>query len=181
MGVTTDDLSPDSTLAPIFTTSLQVTNFSVATALLTIITILASMAYYDQCPNIAEIARDISTAYFQPFLFPQSFLGFTAVLAITVTHILLVLLIIAAFTPSTRLTILGDHWQSISQIISPATEDLLKKSSRATDKDMCRGLKAKHREVGKQTTSKRFFGLFEAWQTNSSREMVKQTQNVRLV
>jgi hypothetical protein len=143
-GMTTNDLSPDSTLASIFTTSLQVTNDSAATALSTIITILASMAYYDQFPNFAETARDVSTTYFQPFLFPQSFLGFTAVLAIAITHTLLVLLITAAFITSTRLTTLGDHWQTISQTISPATEDFLKKSSRATDKEVRKGLEVAH-------------------------------------
>lgn len=141
-----DAESPDITLASIFTTSLQVTNGSAATALSTTITILASMAYYDQFPNFAETAHDVSTTYFQPFLFPQSFRGFTAVLVITVSHFLLVLLITAAFIAFTRLTTLGDHWQTISQIISPATENLLEKSSCATDKEVRQGLKAEHRE-----------------------------------
>lgn len=138
--------SLDITLASIFTTSLQVTNGSAATALSTIITVLASMEYYDQFPNFAETARDVSTTYFQPFLFPQLFRGFAAVLAITVSHVLLVLLITAAFVTSTRLTTLGDHWQTISQTISPATEAILTRSSRATDKEVRRGLKAEHRE-----------------------------------
>lgn len=142
----TEALSPDFTLASIFTASLQITNDSAATALLTIITTLASMAYYDQFPSFAETAHNASTTFLQVFLFPQSFRGFTAVLAITVTHCVLVLLIIAAFLVSTRLTSLGDHWQTISQAISPATEDFLKNSSRATDKEVRQGLKAEHRE-----------------------------------
>lgn len=68
------------------TTSLQITNGSAATALSTIITILASMAYYDQFPNFAETTHNVSTTYFEPFLFPQSFRGFTVVLAIVVVH-----------------------------------------------------------------------------------------------
>jgi hypothetical protein len=44
------------------------------------------------------------------------------------------------------LTTLGDHWQTISQTISPATKDFLEKSSRATDKEVRRGLKAEQRE-----------------------------------
>lgn len=66
-----DAESPDTTLASIFTTSLQVTSGSAATALSTIATILASLAYYDQFPNFAETAHGVSTTYFQPFLFPQ--------------------------------------------------------------------------------------------------------------
>lgn len=138
--------SPDITLASIFTTSLQVTNGSAATALSTIITILASMAYYDQFPNFAETAHGVSTTYFQPFLFPQSFRGFTAVLVVTVVHLLLVVIVTAAFVASTRLTTLGDHWQTISQSVSPATEEMLKKSSCATDKNVRQGLEEERRE-----------------------------------
>lgn len=145
-GVRVSDNSPDINLASIFTTSLQVTNDSAATALSTIFTILASMEYYDQFPVFAETARDVSATYLQPFLFPQSFRGFTAVLTITCVHYLLTALIVATFMTSTRLTTLGDHWQTISRTISPATEDFLKKSSLATDKEVRRGLKVEHRK-----------------------------------
>ena len=138
--------SPDLSIASIFTTSLQITNGSAATALSTIITILASMEYYDQFPNFAETAHDVSTTYFQPFLFPQSLRGFIAVLAISAVHFLLIAIIAAAFVTTTRLTTLGDHWQTISQTISPATKDFLEKSSRATDKEVRQGLKVEQRE-----------------------------------
>lgn len=127
--------SPDPTISSIFTSSLELTNGSAAKALSTIITILSSMAYYDQFPYFAETANDVSTTYFETFLFPQSFRGFTAVLAITVAHCLLVFSIMAVFISHTRLTTLGDHWQSISQMVSPATDSFLAKSSCATDKE----------------------------------------------
>jgi hypothetical protein len=140
------DDSPDFTIASIFTTSLEITNGSAATALSTVLTIMSSMAYYDQFPNFAETAHDVSTVYFETFLFPQSFRGFTAVLVITISHCLLVLLITATFITSTRLTLLGEHWQSIFQVVSPATESFLANSSRATDKEVRAHLKAEHRE-----------------------------------
>jgi hypothetical protein len=143
---TSVDVSPDFTIASIFTTSLEITNGSAATALSTIITLLSSMAYYDQFPNFAETAHNVTAVYFETFLFPQSFRGFTAVLAITIVHCLLVLLITTAFITSTRLTLLGEHWQSISQIVSPATESFLSKSSCATDKEVRAHLEAEHRE-----------------------------------
>lgn len=104
------------------------------------------MEYYDQFPNFAETAHDVSTTYFQPFLFPQSLRGFIAVLAISAVHLLLIAIVTAAFVNSTRLTTLGDHWQTISQTISPATEFFLKKSSHATDREVRQGLKAEGRE-----------------------------------
>ena len=135
----------DSTLASIFTTSLEITNGSAATALSTILTVLSSMAYYDQFQNYGE-TTEATTRYFQPFLFPQSFRGLSAVLAVAAIHILLVLLITATFVASTRLTALGDHWQSISQVISPATQSFLADSSYATDKEVRAFLKAERRE-----------------------------------
>jgi hypothetical protein len=58
----------------------------------------------------------------------------------------LVLLITATFITSTRLTLLGEHWQSISHIVSPATKSFLAKSSCATDKEVRAHLITKHRE-----------------------------------
>ena len=138
--------APAFTLASMFTTSLEVTNGSAATALSTILTIMSSMAYYDEFANLEEIAQDTTTVFFETMLFSQSFRGLTAVLAITTTHYLLVVIITAAFVTSTRFTTLGDHWQNISQIISPATSSFLEGSSCATDKEVCRFLKAEGKE-----------------------------------
>lgn len=116
-----------------------------ARALSALITILASGIYYEQMANFEE-AADVNTVSFELFLFPQCFRGFTAVLAVTVVHCSLVLFIIASFIATTKLTIVGDHWQSIAQIISPATESFLTKSSYATDKEDAKYLKKAHRE-----------------------------------
>jgi hypothetical protein len=144
--VLTYEEAPDFTIASIFTTSLEITNGSAATALSTILTIMSSMAYYDQFPNFAETAHNVTTVYFEIFIFPQSFSGFTAVLVITIMHCSWVLLITAIFITSTRLTLLGEHWQSVSQIVSPATESFLAKGSCATDKEVRAHLGAEHRE-----------------------------------
>jgi hypothetical protein len=139
------EISPEYTIESIFTTSLETTNGSAATALSTILTIVSSMAYHDQFPNFDETAH-VTTVYFETFLFPQSFRGFTAALAITIVHCLPVLLITWTFITSTCLTVLGEHWQSVSQIVSPATEGFLAKSSCATDKEVRAHLEAEHRE-----------------------------------
>ncbi|KAM0709575.1 hypothetical protein Q7P35_003615 [Cladosporium inversicolor] len=148
-GVFIDDfqqISPDPTIASIFMTSLNITNGSAAMALSTVITILSSMAYYDQFSNYAEIAPGVATTYYETFVFPQSFRGFAVVLAIMVVHCSLILLIAATFIASMRLTSLGDHWQSISQIVSPATQSFLTHSSLYPDREVRRHLKSKHRE-----------------------------------
>lgn len=104
------------------------------------------MEYHSQFLNFEETAHDVSTAHFQPFLFPQTFRGVTAVLVTTIVHSLLIMIITAAFITSTRLNTLGDQWQTISQTYSPATKDFLEKSSRATDKEVRQGLEAEQRE-----------------------------------
>jgi hypothetical protein len=141
------DLSLDPTIASLFSTSLEITNGSAAIALSTIFTILASMLYYDQFLNFAETTHNISTTFFEQFLFLQSFRGFAAVAIITVMHCLLILLITITFITSTKLTILGDHWQSVSQIVSPATENILERSRYATDKEVRAYVKAEGREL----------------------------------
>jgi hypothetical protein len=138
--------SLDFTLASIFTTSLEITNDSAATAMSTIITILTSMAYYDQFPNFAETAHDVRTAYTQTLLFPRSLHGLMAVMALTIVHYILVLLVIVAFITRTRLTTLGDHWQTLAQSVSPATESFLARGSRATDEEVRAYMKVEHRE-----------------------------------
>lgn len=137
---TADHVSCEWTLASIFTTSLQITNGSAATALSTLYTILSAQTYNDQMPSFAE-TTDVTMVSFEIMLFPQSFRGFTVVAVITVTHCILVLLIVITFITSTSLTILGDHWQSISQIAR-----FLPRNSCKTDKDVREYLKAEHRE-----------------------------------
>jgi hypothetical protein len=143
---TPTDTLPDPTIASIFSTSLEITNDSAATALSTIFTILASTSYYDQFPNFAETTYNVSTNFFELFLFPQSFRGFAAVAIITIIHCLLVLFITITFITSTKLTTLGDHWQSVSQIVSPATESFFGKSGYITDKEVRAYMKAEGRE-----------------------------------
>jgi hypothetical protein len=138
--------SPDPEIASIFSTSLNITNGSAATALSTIITVLSSMAYYDQMPYFREKAEDVALVYFESLLFPHSFRRFTAVLVMLTMHCLLVLLITIAFVKSTRWTIFGDHWQTISQVVTPATECFLAQSSCATDKEVKVYLVAELRE-----------------------------------
>lgn len=128
-----------------FTTSLLESNGSAARALSTLVTVLASGVYYEQLPNFGETVN-VTTVSFEPFLFPQSFRGFTAVLVITIVHCLLVLFVIVSFLATTRLTTVGDHWQSIAQVVSPATESFLPRSSYSTDKEIAGFLKANQRE-----------------------------------
>ncbi|KAK5118687.1 hypothetical protein LTR85_007893 [Meristemomyces frigidus] len=143
-------LIPDYTLATLFTQSPYVSNGSVATAMSTLLTTLSSMAYYDQM-LLYQTADDVTQIFFTTVLFPQSYRGFAAVVAVLIFHHILIVAITVAFMVDSHFTALGNHWQSISQLLSSETEALIMRSSRATDKDIQRQLKAEgldHFQVG---------------------------------
>jgi hypothetical protein len=130
-----NSFSPDATLASLFTRSLKVTNGSVATAMSTLITVLSSMAYYDQM-SLFETQTNATQVFFETVLYPQSYRGFTAVAVVLTFHSLLVAIITASFMAYTQYTMLGNQWQAVSQLFSGETETLILGSSKMTDKDV---------------------------------------------
>ncbi|KAM0721240.1 hypothetical protein Q7P37_003528 [Cladosporium fusiforme] len=137
---------PDIDLASIFTGSLNATDWSAASALSTIMTILTSMTYYDQMPRFAEVVEDVALTFFEPTLFPQSLRGLSAALIVTTVHCLLVIFITLGFIASTRFTQLGNHWQTVSQLVSPATQSFLVNTTHSTDRQVKDAVVAEGRE-----------------------------------
>lgn len=138
-------LSPDPSLAAIFTTSLKSTNGSAATALSTILTVIANMAYQDQMASMKQLS-DVQMVLFETVLYPQSFRGFTAVVVVFALHLALVAGITIAFLVVSRHTMLGNHWQTVAHLVSPETEEIMTQSSRLTDKEVRTLLKRGQRE-----------------------------------
>lgn len=138
-------LVPDYSLSANFGRSLVITNGSLATAMSTLITTLSSMAYYDQIPGF-QTTDNVTQVFFENVLFPQSHLGYAAVVAVTTVHLVLVSLVIAAFVAYLQYTTLGQHWQPISQVISLLTETVILESSDATDKQVIERLRTEGRE-----------------------------------
>jgi len=135
----------DESLAALFIQSLAVTNGSVATALSTMITTLTQMAYYDQMP-LFETSTNIIQVSFRAVVFPQSVRGLITVILIIAVHFILVLMIAVRFAKCSRYTTLGDHWQAVSQVLSPEIQGLVQNSSTSTDKQVRRHLKAEGKE-----------------------------------
>jgi hypothetical protein len=113
---------------------------SLARAMSSLITMLSSMAYYDQMPQYAKTA-DSTQTYFVTVLFPQSHRGFWAVVIVLGLHVAIVSLIILGFALRSEHTLLGNHWQTIAQLQGPETDDLIARTRMATDSEVKRALK----------------------------------------
>jgi hypothetical protein len=110
-----------------------------ARMLSSLITMLSSMAYYDQMPQFSKSANT-TQVYFATVLYPQSHLGYWAVMVVLAVHLGLVCCIALAFAIYSHHTLLGNHWQSIAQLLGPETEALAGKTRMATDGDVKRAL-----------------------------------------
>ena len=112
-----------------------------ARAVSSLITTLSSMAYYDQMPQFQK-SGDTTQVFFTTVLYPQSHLGFWAVMIVLAAHTALVSLVALGFLIYSKFTFLGNHWQSIAQLQGPETDDLLAKSRMATDGEVKKALGA---------------------------------------
>ena len=131
----------DYTLSSLFQESLgQDGRGSLARAMSSLITVLSSMAYYDQMPQFASSSNS-SQVFFATVLFPQSHLGFWLIVIVVAAHTAIVGLIAIAFVLCSQHTLLGNHWQAIAQLQAPETEDLLTRTRMATDSDVQRALR----------------------------------------
>jgi hypothetical protein len=113
---------------------------SVAHAVSMLITTLSSMAYYDQMPQFERSAETKQT-FFATVLYPQSHLGYWAVMVVLAVHLGLVCAIALGFGICSQHTFLGNHWQSIAQLLGPEADELLAKTRLSTDKEVKHALK----------------------------------------
>ena len=113
---------------------------SLARAMSSLITMLSSMAYYDQMPQYAKTATS-TQIYFSTVLFPQSYKGYWAVVIVLAVHVAVIGVIAIGFMICAQHTLFGNHWQTIAQLQGPETEDLLRRTRMATDGDVKRALR----------------------------------------
>ncbi|KAK6067915.1 hypothetical protein SCUP234_11388 [Seiridium cupressi] len=118
---------------------IMMTNGSIAAAMSSLITVLATMAYYDQMPQF-QTASEVEQVYFETVLFPQAYTGFAIVTSMIALHVVVILIILQLFLRHTRLTLIGSTWQSIAQMVVPLTESLLRDVSLKTDAEVTKKL-----------------------------------------
>jgi len=96
-------------------------------------TTLFATVYYDRL-IMFDTAAPSDHVYLVQVLRPLGWTAFTIVVAIVVSHLLLVLFTILLFCKWGKLSRLGNSWVAISQVLGPTTEDWIRKADMLDDK-----------------------------------------------
>ncbi|RGP80786.1 hypothetical protein FLONG3_1127 [Fusarium longipes] len=82
--------------------------------------------------------QSIVTVSAQKVVLPSQWTGLIAVLILIIIHYALMLVVIVLFLASTKVSLLGNTWQAVSQIVSPETDGIIKAATNSgmTDKEI---------------------------------------------
>jgi hypothetical protein len=106
---------------------------NLAHALSSLITVQAGSTYYDQPPQLDGRSKTEQT-FFEPVLTLQQYRGYIVVVAVASAHLILVIIILFQFLTSTKISTIGNAWQTLAQIKHPWTEELLDLNKLSSDR-----------------------------------------------
>lgn len=115
-----------------------------ALALQTLFTVLTQSAYYDFLPQFDVAAPGLYTVSMVANI-PCQWTGFTIVVAILGIHVLVVGATTALFLASTNVSMLGNAWQAVAQVVKSVDRDVLEDAEQMSDKEVLGILKASGR------------------------------------
>ncbi|KAJ5205427.1 hypothetical protein N7491_003947 [Penicillium cf. griseofulvum] len=115
---------------------------SPAMALQALLTRICQMAYYDSLLRIDE-SEVAEAAFSDAAVFPTQWTGFGIGMGLLLGHCVVVGIVVGLFARYTRHSLLGNHWQAVSQVYSEDTATILEKADRMKDRDIKRWLKGK--------------------------------------
>lgn len=98
-------------------------------------TILLELAYYDLLP-LNNIKAPANYGLSEEVLIPVRWNCFAAVMGILGLHILLVFTALVLFVTRTEMSLLGNAWQAVSQVLSTDTADAIHHGAMATDDEV---------------------------------------------
>lgn len=124
------------------------TNGSIAFALQTMITLLSSMAYYDQMGQFDKWTKAELTS-FKTAQVPVGYIGFTVVMITVAAHCILVAYCMSLFLRNTTLSRLGASWSAVAQVATGDVLGYLEHATQASDNDFQTRLKADGLESSK--------------------------------
>lgn len=124
------------------------TNGSIAFALQTMLTLLSSMAYYDQMGQFDKWTQAEMT-FFQTAQVPVGYVGFTVVTLTVLAHCILVAYCVSLFLRKTTLSRLGASWSAVAQVATGDVMDYLEHAMLASDNDIQARLKADGKKSSK--------------------------------
>jgi hypothetical protein len=105
---------------------------SIAFAMQSLVTILTSLAYYDQLEQFNGLGT-VAITNFVTSTVPVSHRGFIAVISVVLVHIILLAIVVALFVVETNISALGNSWQVVAQLQSDKVESVMEGAGLKTD------------------------------------------------
>lgn len=124
------------------------TNGSIAFALQTMITLLSSMAYYDQMSQFDKWTQ-AEVTFFETAQVPVGHVGFAVVTGTVIAHCILVAYCVSLFLRKTSLSRLGASWSAVAQVATGDVMEYLGHATQASDNDFQARLKTDGKESSK--------------------------------
>ncbi|KAE9367389.1 hypothetical protein N431DRAFT_416001 [Stipitochalara longipes BDJ] len=137
-------INADQTLVGIFQEVLQ-NGGSIAFAVQCMVTLLSSMAYYDVLP-LFNRAGIVDQQFEIIANIPVREAGLFVVIGIQTVHAVLIGVILWAYLRLSRYSSLGNSWQTVAQLVSPPTTDILEVASTGSKKEVRAMLTSSGRE-----------------------------------
>lgn len=124
------------------------TNGSIAFALQTMITLLSSMAYYDQMGQFDKWTQ-AEVTFFETAQVPVHYVGFAVVTITVVAHCILVVYCVSLFIRETTLSRIGASWSAVAQVATGDVMGYLEHATQASDSEVQARLKADGKKASK--------------------------------
>ncbi|KAI8722247.1 hypothetical protein NCS52_00368200 [Fusarium sp. LHS14.1] len=118
-----------------------------ARAVQALMTRLYQMQYYDFLPDF-DYKQTTETIYSTERIIPSRWIGLVIVFCLVAVHFLLVSVTMALFISRTRGSALGNIWQAVSQMASPATRQILESTDSKRDDEVRSSVKTMGKDAG---------------------------------
>jgi hypothetical protein len=106
-----------------------------ALSLQALFTVLLQMAYYDFLYEY-DLEAPVEYRYSDKLDIPRQWRALGAISALLVLHFLLLLIALRMFLTRTEMSLLGNAWQAVSQVVSTDTADVLHHGATTTDREV---------------------------------------------
>ncbi|KAL2689617.1 hypothetical protein Neosp_003675 [[Neocosmospora] mangrovei] len=118
-----------------------------AQAVQALMTRLYQMQYYDFLPDF-DYKQTTETIYSTERIIPSRWIGLIIVFCLVAAHFLLVSITMVLFISRTRGSALGNIWQAVSQMASPATRQILESTDSKRDGEVRSSVKTMGKDAG---------------------------------
>ena len=117
---------------------------SPAVALQALLTLFTQMVYYERLLRLNGTER-AETAFSHAALIPTQWTGFGVGMGLLFSHWVVMAIVVGLFARYTRHSLLGNHWQAVSQVYSKDTVAVLEMADQMKDQEVEHWVKHKDR------------------------------------